>query len=208
MIFIRQEQIDAFQAAARSNLERKLLVGLRQNFTRCEEVFDESARIAFVRLGADRASRPGLSREEDIHCCLWLMMLFGSFWEKDPQFGWAAASISSADSTTVGARVARLWEHAQLWRARVMGPNDGHYLTALRGIESKSMQVLCDAPSRSQRDLMLQLASLFPQKYREVGEEPLQDLIRFAAKICDTLELLDRRAIAIVTQLMFLFGEK
>lgn len=68
------------------------------------------------------------------------------------------------------------------------------------------MQALCETPSRSQRDLLMQHASIYPQKYRKVGDGALQELMRFAADICKPLDLLDRRAVALITQLMFLFG--
>ena len=147
-----------------------------------------------------------LEAEADVQRYLWLMVLFGSHWERDPQVQWTAAVLAPAEGTTPSERIGKLWEQAQAWRHRVRGPNDTQYQAALRSIEGKSLDDLCKNPSRSQRDLLIQLASMWPSKVAEVGDQSLYDLTRLAVDACKPFELMDRWAVVLFAELMFLFG--
>jgi hypothetical protein len=206
MIVIRQAQVDAFNSASQADFERKLAKGLVDKFPRCEAIYGEAALTAMVRLGIERAKEHGLQAEPDLQRYLWLMLLFGSHWERDPQIAWAAASLAASATTTPSERITRLWEQAEAWRQRVMGPNDSLYLAALRSIEGKSVEDLCNNSSRSQRDLLIQLAAMYPRRFTEVGEQALYDLTRLAVEACRPFDLLDRWAVVLITELMFLFG--
>ena len=203
---IRQEQIDAFATATQADFELNLRRGLSQQFPRCEEDHSSEALIAFVRLGIERAAVHALEAEADVQRYLWLMVLFGSHWERDPQVQWTAAVLAPAEGTTPSERIGKLWEQAQAWRHRVRGPNDTQYQAALRSIEGKSLDDLCKNPSRSQRDLLIQLASMWPSKVAEVGDQSLYDLTRLAVDACKPFELMDRWAVVLFAELMFLFG--
>jgi len=206
MIVIRQEQVDAFKSASQATFERKLLRGLPEHFPKCEEMYSEDARMAMVRLGVERAKTHGLEAEPDIQRYLWLMLLFGSHWERDPQIPWAAAALAPADGVTPSERIARLWTQAQAWRQRVMGPNDSLHASALGSLEGKTVEDLCKNSSRSQRDLLIQLAAVYPRKFTEVGEQPLYELTRLAVEACKPFGLMDRWAVVLMAQLMLLFG--
>ena len=68
------------------------------------------------------------------------------------------------------------------------------------------MEDLCKSSSRSQRDLLIQLAAVFPRKFAEVGEQSLYDLTRLAVEACKRFDLADRWAVVLMAQFMFLFG--
>ena len=203
---IRQEQIDAFTTATQADVELSLRRGLSQQFARCEEEHSSEALNALVRLGIERAAAHALEAEADVQRYLWLMVLFGSDWERDPQVQWTAPVLAPSEGTTPSERIGKLWEQAQAWRQRVRGQNDIHYQAALRSIEGKSVDDLCKNPSRSQRDLLIQLASMWPGKVAEVGDQPLYDLTRLAVDGCKPFELMDRWAVVLFAELMFLFG--
>jgi hypothetical protein len=203
---IRQDQIAAFGIAAQEDSERKLLRGLTEQFPRCESIYGEAALAAMVRLGIERAKEHRLEAEADIQRYLWLMLLFGSHWERDPQIPWAAAALAPTESMTPSDQIGRLWEQAQAWRQRVMGVDDTLHLAAIRNIQGKSVEDLCKNPSRSQRDLLVQLASMFPSKFTEVGAQPLYELTRHAVEACKPFDMMDRWAVVLVAELMFLLG--
>lgn len=203
---IRRDQISAFQSAAQADFERGLRRGLAQQFPRCETEYSSEALNALVRLGIERAAIHDLQIEADVLRYLWLMVLFGSHWERDPQLQWAGAALAPKEGTTPSERIARLWEQAQSWRERVRGPGDSLYQAALRSIQGKSLDDLCKNPSRSQRDLLIQLASMWPAKVTEVGDQPLYDLTRLAVEACRPFELMDRWAVVLFAEMMFLFG--
>jgi hypothetical protein len=205
MIVLRPEQMNAFADASQLARARRLQSALAHPFPLAEAHFGAPALEHSVRLGIERAQAHGIDADADIQCYLRLMLLFGSHWERDPQVAWAAAAMSAAEGTP-SQRIARLWEQAQAWRIRVRGPNDSLYVDALRSIDGKSVEDLCKSSSRSQRDLMIQLAALYPRKFTEAGEQALYDLTRLAVEACRPFELLDRWAVVLIAQAMFLFG--
>ena len=203
---IRHDQITAFQEAKQADFERKLRRGLSQQFPNCEAENSDATLSALVRLGIERAAFLDLQAEADIQRYLWLMVLFGSYWERDPQVQWASALLAPREDATPSDRIAKVWEQAQAWRQRVRGVNDSTYRAALHSIEGKSVDDLCKHPSRSQRDLLIQLASMWPSKVSEVGDQPLYDLTRLAVEACRPFELMDRWAVVLFAEMMFLFG--
>ena len=203
---IRRDQIAAFQSAAQADFERGLRRGLAQQFPRCEAEYAADALNALVRFGIERAALYDLQAEADVQQYLWLMVLFGSHWERDPQVQWAAPALDAKEGTTPSQRIARLWEQGRAWRERVRGPGESMYQAALRSIQGKSLDDLCKNPSRSQRDLLIQLASMWPAKVTEVGDQPLYDLTRLAVEACRPFELMDRWAVVLFAEFMFLFG--
>ena len=206
MLVIRKEQVEAFKSASDADFERRLLLRLSEPFPRCKEIHGEAALTAMVRLGLERAHKLGLEREDDILRYLWTMLLLGSEFGTDPQLSWATAALTTPESLPPAQRVAVLWEQAQAYRRRVMGPDDGLYVAALRSIEGKTVEDLTKLASRSQRDLLMQLVTLFPQKFKEVGEQAFSDLTRLAIEACRPYEMLDRWAVVLMVELMFLFG--
>jgi hypothetical protein len=87
-----------------------------------------------------------------------------------------------------------------------MGEGDGQQLAAVRYVLGRSVEELCKNPSRSQRDLLIQLAAVHPRKFAEVGEQNLYDLTRLAVEACKRFDLADRWAVVLMAQLMFLLG--
>lgn len=203
---IRAEQIAVFERASQAERERRLLAGVLQEFPHLRLWHSAPALTALVRLALEKSARHGLDAAADVQRYLNLMALLGSHWELDPQAGWAAGAVAPHEDTSASQRIEQLWAQAQVWRERVHGPQDALYLEALRSFCGASVEALCMNPSRSQRDLLLQLAQLYPRKYSEVGEQALCELTRLAVEACKPYQLLDRWAVVLVAQLMFLLG--
>jgi hypothetical protein len=205
MLVIRESQLAAFAGASQAGLERRLRAGLAESFPHGAGRFGAAALAALVQLGIEKAAAHGLEAEADVLNYLRLMFLLGSHWEQDPQSAWAAAMLRG-EQGAAAQRVGALWERAQAWRQRVMGEGDAQHLAALRYVLGSSVEELCKSPSRSQRDLLIQLAAVHPRKFAEVGEQNLYDLTRLAVEGCKRFDLADRWAVVLITQLMFLFG--
>lgn len=206
MLVIRTSQLAAFADASQAGLERQLRAGLAEAFPQCSIQFGEPALAAVVSLGIEKARAHGLEAAADVQRYLCLMLLFGSHWEHDPQSAWAAAVLATNDESTLSRRLNLLWERAQSWRQRVMGEGDSQHVAAVRYVLGRSVEELCKNSSRSQRDLLIQLAAVYPRKFAEVGEQTLYDLTRLAVEGCKRFDLADRWAVVLMTQFMFLFG--
>jgi hypothetical protein len=205
MLVIRESQLAAFADASRHGLERRLLAGIAREFPAAAARFGAPALQALVRLGIEKAGAHGLEAETDVQVYLWLMLLYGSHWEQDPQTAWAATALAAREGSP-SERLGALWSRAQAWRQRVMGEADAEQTAALGYVLSRSVEDLCKSSSRSQRDLLMQFAAVHPRKFAEVGEAGLYDLTRLAVEACKRFDVADRWGVVLVAQLMFLLG--
>lgn len=199
-------QIAAFGIVSGAGLERKLATAVCARFPRALAWYGDDALMSIVRAGIERARACGIEAEDGITDYLSLMLLFGSGFESDPQTQWVADLLAGPEETAPPQRVAGAWKEAQGWRQKVFGADDGLYREALGSIRGRSVEELTKYASRSQRDLLLQLAAMHPAKFSAVGQQPLFDLTRVAVEACRPFELLDRWAVVLVAELMFLFG--
>ena len=206
MIVFRKDQLDAFKSVAETDFERVLVRKLMEAFPRSNGWYGEPALAALARLGLERARKLGLDHEGDILRYLGVMLTLGSGFDSDPQLLWAARALSAPAGGPLPKRVEALWELARAYTARVLGADYRHYLSALRNLEGRTVESLIAVAGRSTRDLMMQLATLHPQKAAEVGESSMQDLARHAVEVCRPLEIATREGVVLMTILMFFFG--
>ncbi|HKA43803.1 MAG TPA: hypothetical protein VKF40_17615 [Burkholderiales bacterium] len=205
MLIFREEQLRAFQSASQANFCRRLLRNVCEEFPDRLKIFGEPAISAMVSLGLDRAKARGLESEEAVMRHLGMMILFGSYWESDPQLPWVKQFLGPADAATAE-RMTQLWEQAKVVRQRIMGPDDGLYLAALRSIEGKTVEDLTKFASRSHRDLLIQIAAMYPRKFTEAGEAAFANCTRLAVEACRPFDLMDRWSVVLMVEFMLLFG--
>jgi len=199
-------QIAAFGIVSGAGLERKLATAVCARFPRALAWYGDDALMSVVRAGIGRARACGIEAEEGITDYLSLVLLLGSGFETDPQTKWAADLLVGPEETAPPKRVAAAWAEAQAWRGKVHGGDDALYREALGSLRGRSVEDLTKFASRSQRDLLLQFAAMHPAKFSAVGQQPLFDLTRLAVEACRPFELLDRWAVVLVAEFMFLFG--
>jgi hypothetical protein len=203
---ITTEQIAAFGSASGLDFERRLLVAVCRRFPRAKVWYGEAPLAAMVSAGLARSRELGVETEESIVDYLSAVLLLGHGFEKDPQTRWAAEALVPSDETSPVGRMAELWVRVQAYRATVYGPKDALYRDAVAFLADKSVEELAKHASRSQRDLLVQFSAMFPTKFTALGQEPCYELTRLAVEACRPFELLDRWAVVLVAEFMFLFG--
>lgn len=203
---ITMEQIAAFGSASGADFERKLLAALCSRFPRAKAWYGEGPLVAMVNAGLARSRELGVEAEEAIVDYLSTMLLLGHGFEKDPQTRWAAEVLAPSETTSPVQRMSELWAKVQVYREKVYGPGDALYRDALASLAGKDVEELTKHASRSQRDLLVQLSAMFPTKFTALGQEPFYELTRLSVEACRPFDLLDRWAVVMVAEFMFLFG--
>jgi hypothetical protein len=206
MLIIRKEQMDTLRAAALGAFEEAMaehLGGLSPFLSNA--VGPDQLRKA-VRLGIERAAGYGFDCRGAVRLYLELMLLFGSYFDTDPQYPWAAEILADRDSDPQLQRAARLYEQALDYLCQVAGPEEAHLLKALKNIRAFAKQPLSFAPDDLVSTMLGEITLIYPEKAAYVGQEGLAALIRKAGQGARNMRFETPRGMALVVELMLVFG--
>jgi hypothetical protein len=206
MLIIRQEQMDTLRAAAMGAFEKAMtehLGGISPFLLNA--VGPEQLRKA-VRLGIERAGGYGFDFRGPVRLYLELMLLFGSYFDTDPQYPWAAVILADRDFGPQMQRAARLHEQALDYCRQVVGPDDAYTLNALKNIRAFASQPLSFAPDELVSAMLGEIALIYPEKSAYVGHEGLVALIRKAGQGARNMRFGSPSDMALVVLLMLVFG--
>ncbi|TVQ93806.1 MAG: hypothetical protein EA400_01905 [Chromatiaceae bacterium] len=206
MLQMRREQMDAFGAAARRGFEQQMLVHLAEfSPPLFRAVGPEPLRLA-IRLGMERAAGYGFTTRGPVRLWLESALLFGSFFDTDPQYPQIGALLADADQAPEMARAERLYAWIKDYRARVAGPDDAYTLRALGNLAALARQPLDWPPEHVVPALLAEITTAYPEKADFVGQEALTALIRKAMAGARAQHFTNSRGMALVLVLMLAFG--
>jgi hypothetical protein len=206
MLVIRREQMEVFRAAALRSFEESMVTHLA-GFSPplFKAVGAEQLRIA-IRLGMERAAGYGFDLRGPVRLYLELMLLFGSRFDTDPQYPWAAEILTNRDSGSQMQRAERLYERTMDYRRKVAGPADSYTLNALRRIRAFAVQSLSFPPDALVPTMLGEITQVYPEKAAYIGSEGLSALIRQGGDGARNQRFATPRGMALVVVLMLAFG--
>ena len=205
-ILLQASQIDAFRETGLRAFESEMAAHLRRFSPPLMATLDEAATCAVVRQGMAQAGGHGLDCRGPVRLYLELMLLFGSHFDTDPQYPWAADCLGESDPTTQMQRAEALYEQVCLYRAAVHGHADEHTFAALRRLRAFAAGPLALQRETAVDALWQHFLQLHPHKARRVGRAAMQDLIRHAARCAHEAGLPSLRGVALMAVLMLAFG--
>jgi hypothetical protein len=206
MLVIRSEQMDVFRVAALRTFEDKMvehLAGFSPPLFRAAG--EEQLRKA-IGLGMERAEGYGFTFRGPVRLYLESMLLFGSHFDTDPQYPWAAEILTDLDSGPQMQRAERLYERIMDYRAKVAGPEDAYTLSALRNIRAFASQPLAQYLEDFVPNMLREIAHIYPEKAAYVGNDGLLPLIRKGVAGARVQRFSTTRGMALVVVLMLAFG--
>ena len=205
-MIIRAEQMEAVRTAARRSFEDEMVVHLAEFSPPLFKAVKENGLREAIRLGMARAGGYGFTFRGPVRFYLELMLLFGSHFDTDPQYPWAAAILRDQEGGPQMQRAERLWEMTRDYRDTVAGQQDAYTLTALRRISDRARQPLT-VPSADFASFMREeMTRAYPQKATYVGEAGLTALIGRATAPARAHGFSTPRGAALLVVLMFAFG--
>ncbi len=204
MLVIRQEQMEVFRQATRTAFENEMVMHSMDFSPRlCEVIGEEQLRMALLR-AMDRADGYGFTNRGPMRLFIELMFLFGSAFDTDLQYPWAAQILHASDDQMQ--RAERLYENTLDYQENVSGPADTNTYKALRNLSSLAQQPLSFSLNDFVPGMFREMAHIFPQKVAYLGEERLHALIREGCTVAQRFQFLTDRGYALVVALMFAFG--
>lgn len=170
-------------------------------------VLGKEGLVGVIRAAVKRASTHGFTFIGPTRLFIELSFLFGSGFDADVQYPWAAESLGSGDPETQVGRAQTLFERSSEAIASIYGPEDGHAKSALRRLKA---QISAPPPLRADdfaAAALAEMARVHPEKYAFVGEAALRSLIAAGEAAAAAHGLADPRDVQLIVLLMFTFGQ-
>jgi hypothetical protein len=174
-MLIRDEQMEELRKAPLRAFEDEMVAHLAEFSPPLFKAVKENQMRVVICLGIARAGKYGITFRGPIRFYLELMLLFGSHFDTDPQYPWAAEILR--DSAPQMSRAERLYERTLDYRKNVGGPKDAHALQALRNIRVLVDQPLTVSSDNFSSAILEAMTRVYPQKKAYVGENGLRVLI-------------------------------
>jgi hypothetical protein len=206
VLVIRNAQIEALGQAGLRGFENEMVAHLSEFSPPLAEAAGEEQLRQAIRLGIARAAGHGLNLRGPVRLYLELMLLFGSFFDTDPQYPWAAAILQNPDVQPQMQRADQLFQKILEYRQTVAGPEDSFTFKALQQIRDLARQLPAISASGFVSEMLGQIERVYPQKARYVGTPGLEALIHEGIDRARRAGFSIGRQTALIVVLMLSFG--
>lgn len=205
MLTIRESQRKTFEERAQQAFEDEMVAHLAEFSPPLFKTLGEAQMRVAVRFGVDRAAAHDFSFRGPVRLYLEMMLLFGSYFETDPQYPWAAEMLKNRDVEQME-RAESLYEKIMDYREKVIGPDDIYALKALRNVSMLAQQPLLIPSEEFVAYMRQEIARVYPQKAAYVGQEGIDALIHKGMDGARRQRFSTTRAATLIVVLMLAFG--
>jgi hypothetical protein len=201
---IRVEQMQVLEQLGRRNFEQEMVLHSGRFSPRLCEVLGEKQLSVAVRQGIARAEKYGFSKRGPIRLFIELQFIFGSAFDTDLQYPFAAKTLASPDEQMV--RAGQLHAETLKYLERVSGPKAANTHKALRELAAIARKPLPFGEGDLVPGMLREMSRVFPEKAAAVGEAGMRALIGEASAEARNYGLPSPRADAVLVTLMYAFG--
>jgi hypothetical protein len=203
---VRPEQRQVFEQAALRTFEDEMVVHSQEFSPRlCEVLGEEQLRIA-LRQAMERAMGYGFTNRGSLRLYIEMMFLFGSAFDTDPQYPWAAKILRASDDQMH--RAEQLFDKILDYQEKVPGPDGVNTRKALGDLSTLARQPLSFSANDFISGMRQEMTRIFPQKAAYVDEPGLTTLIREGSAEARKHRFSAVREEALLVTLMFMFGHR
>jgi hypothetical protein len=206
MRVIRKEQLEAFRAAAEKAFKEEMLIHLREFSPALIRATGEEQMRRAIELGMQRAYGYGFRNRGPVRLYLEMILLFGTFFDTDPQYPWAGELLRDDSGGDQMLRAERLFQKTIEYRRSVAGKEDTYTLAALRDIAQMAEMELPPFNGDMIQVMQQCIERVYPAKAEFVGADGLEKLILEARDAAAQYDFSSERGQALMVVLMLAFG--
>lgn len=208
MLTVRSEQMMAMaEAIAIERFEPHMIRRLRTLFPEHTSALRKSGVRRCVRLGIQRARVYGITNPRQLQFYIVLMFLFGSRFDTDPLYPWAARILHEDLPLDVPTRIGRLQSATLDYLSIVHGPDGSFVTTALDRLLHVELNSLPHSLERRfERDAIDLLERIHPQRHAYLGDGPILQMLRRSRDMAKQLNLDTPEGIVLTAGLMLTVG--
>jgi hypothetical protein len=206
MFLIDPTQYAVLAEKAKNGFEIELTKHLETFSPTLFRTVGEKQMRVVVGYGLKRAEKYHLHLRGPVRFYLEMMLLFGSGFDTDPQYPWAAQILRSGGQENQMDRSMSMFEKARHYRTKVAGPSDEYTFQALKQILLLTRTPLEINPGPISESLLSKIADTYPQKAEHIGREGLLLLVKQAMAVAQKNNFNTHRSVFMLVILMSAFG--
>lgn len=207
MLVIRDKQIKALEDAAARNFENELVQHIKEFAPKHSEVIQDKGVRGVVRLGIERAETYGFTKRGPTRFYVELMFMFGSDFDTDFQLPWAEEILTNDIIKNEMERSDFLHEKMLEYLKQVArDKNEEYSLKALRRLKKARMEDYRVAGGDFDKQAIVGLRDIYPQKCEYLGVELLQTLVKRAKVLAKEHSITSEKGKALFVALIFVLG--
>ena len=206
MLVIRKEQIDVLSQGMLSSFEDEMVAHLAEFSPPLFKVIKEEQMREAIRFGFKKADKYGLTLRGPIRLYLEMMLLFGSHFDTDPQYPWAAEILHDKHSVSQMQRADWLYEKIVDFQEKVSGQYGEHSRSAMEKLSDIGKNPLQLPESEFDESIRREIYRVYPQKAEYIGPEALSELVAEGREEARKYDFPATRGDTLMIVLMFAFG--
>jgi hypothetical protein len=206
MLQIHKEQYEILKQKGGGAFENLMLEHLADFSPPLYKTLGEKQLRIVIRSGIERAENYGFNQQGSVRTYLELMLLFGSYFDTDPQYPWAGEILADANEAEQMELAEQLHERTMEYRQQVTGEDDEFTLQALNRIRQFGQESPQIPATGFQTALLNELKRIYPEKYDYVGQPSFEKLIKKGVQIAQKNHLQTTHDAALMVVLMHAFG--
>ena len=204
MLVIRDQQMQAFVQYAKRQFEAETVRHISEFAPGQFEILGEKTVRQVVSLGIERAEKYGLTNRGPVRFYIELMFMFGSGFDTDPQYPWAAEVLCGSDPAGQMTRADQLHQRTMRYIEMVAGQDLEYERQALNRIVAPSPVALTFSEVDTS-SIAAFFWKIYPQKCEYLGDSVMEDLVQRGIASAGAYSKSSRAAV-IFAGLMFIFG--
>jgi hypothetical protein len=206
-LLIRREQLAVMERdLAITEFERDVLARLERRVPGFFFSVPDLVLGEIVRIGVARAASHGLTRRGAVRVFVEMMITFGSAFDTDPMFPWAASALRERHPTELE-RAARLTDVTAAYLEEVAGPGHASTRSALQRFGALAKECLATPLAGGDLEAAVEdrARSLIPERFLYLGHEGARSVVRHHLATAATYGLEGEEAAAF-SMIASLFG--
>lgn len=205
-MIIRQEQIEAFDAAGKARFETELLPHLKKRYPRPLAGVDDAHINKLISEGARRAGQYGFQARGPVRMFTEFMVVLGHEFDQDPLLYWIQDILRDKEGLDEFEQARRLHLHVSTYLALVYGPKGEHVTKGLEHIAKAPLEELAAVGKAYDSKAIPWLQVLHSRKCVYAGGSALQNLVQAAHLSAGKMGLPEPEGPPLALGLMFAFG--
>jgi hypothetical protein len=205
---IREDQLEILDRYQLQKFEDELVEHLQEFAPRHWKAIGDETGRGVIRLGFKQAERYGFTNRGPVRFYIEMMFMFGSFFDTDPQYPWAARVLNDQEGMSQMVRADRLYDEMRNYWVAVAGPKNQFMFAALRKLSQARAEDYLDPLVPLEDCLFAGLNSIYPQKSEYLGEPPLRALLKKTLELGNRLGFSANDQVCLLTALTFFLGHE
>ncbi len=203
MLVMRDQQMQAFVQNAKRRFEAETVRHISRFAPTQFEILGEKTIRQIVSLGIERAEKYGFTNRGPVRFYIELMFMFGSDFDTDPQYAWAAEVLCGSDPAGQMTRADQLHQRAMRYIEMVAGQEMEYERQALNRIAPSPVALTFSGDDT--KGIAAFFSKIYPQKCEYLGDSVVEDLVQRGISSAAAYSKSSKAAM-IFAGLMFIFG--